>query len=75
MRDSDIDPERSGKRTGKRPGDGAFLTGERLVLSQPTEGASAALKCSANLSGKADSGGPEQPKIELFTVLGACHVR
>ena len=34
--------ERSGKRTGKRLDDGAFLTGERLVPSQPTEGASAA---------------------------------
>ena len=55
--------ERSGKRTGKRPGDEAFLTGERLAPSQPTEGASGALICIANLSGKADSEGPEQPTI------------
>jgi len=37
----------------------AFLAGERLTLSGPTEGASRALVAerSANLSGKADRGG------------------
>ena len=54
--------ERSGKRTGKRPGDGAFLTGERLALKPAHRRGKRRTQCSANLSGKADSGGPEQPE-------------